>query len=47
MWLLDLNSGYLEEQSVLITAEPSLQPTFFVFQEGFLCVALAVLEHVL
>jgi hypothetical protein len=26
MWLLELNSGPLEEQSVLLTAEPSLQP---------------------
>jgi hypothetical protein len=27
----DLNSGPLEEQSVLLTAEPSLQPDFFHF----------------
>jgi hypothetical protein len=27
----DLNSGPLEEQSVLLTAEPSLQPTFDQF----------------
>ena len=26
-----LNSGPLEEESVLLTAEPSLQPLFFVF----------------
>ena len=37
----ELNS--LEEQSVLLTAEPSLQP-LFVFEVGFFCVALAVLE---
>jgi len=27
----ELNSGPLEEQSVLLTAEPSLQPTYSVF----------------
>jgi hypothetical protein len=27
----DLNSGSLEEQSVLLTAEPSLQPDKFIF----------------
>jgi hypothetical protein len=45
----DLNSGPLEEQSVLLTVEPSLQPHLRVFffsphETGFLCVALAVLE---
>jgi hypothetical protein len=47
----ELNSGPLEEQSVLLTAKPSLQPFLFVclvgfwfFETGFLCVALAVLE---
>jgi hypothetical protein len=35
----DLNSGPSEEQSVLLTTEPSLQP-----KTGFLCVVLAVLE---
>jgi len=29
MWLLGLNSGPLEEQSVLLTAEWSLQPHHF------------------
>jgi hypothetical protein len=27
----ELNSGPLEEQSVLLTNEPSLQPYFFIF----------------
>ena len=52
----ELNSGPLEEQTVLLTSESSLQPqrnTFcfvlfcfvcFVFETGFLCIALAVLE---
>jgi hypothetical protein len=72
----DLNSGPSEEQSVLLTAEPSLLPHFFifllviffiyisnvllfeteflvlffvffclfVFETGFLCIVLAVLE---
>jgi hypothetical protein len=46
----ELNSGPLKEQSVLLTSEPFLQsPKFFfvfvsVFETGFLCVALAVLE---
>jgi hypothetical protein len=31
MWLLVLNSGPLEEQSVLSTAEPSYQLSFFLF----------------
>jgi hypothetical protein len=36
MWLLDLNSGLLEEQSVLLTSEPSLQlkRTFFFLNEA-------------
>jgi hypothetical protein len=34
-----LNSGPLEEQSVLLTSEPSLQPSFF-FKTGFLYVLL-------
>ena len=42
MLLLGMISGPLEEQSVLLTAEPSLQP--FCFETGFLCVTLAVLE---
>ena len=48
----ELNSGPLEKQSVLLTAETSLQPstmaTLFLFvcffETGFLCIALAVLE---
>jgi hypothetical protein len=55
MWLWDLNSGPLEEQSVLLTTEPSIQPPSFlfykdlfiylwIFETGFLCVALAVLD---
>ena len=27
----ELNSGHLEEQSVLLTSEPSLQPAFVLF----------------
>jgi hypothetical protein len=49
----ELNLGPLEEQPVLLTTEPSLQPlTYFCcycllvlfFEAGFFCVALAVLE---
>ena len=40
----DLNSGPSEEQSVLLTTEPSLQPRFGFFEMGFLCVVLTVLE---
>jgi hypothetical protein len=46
----ELNSGPLEEQSALLTTEPSLHPSyhnfffFFFFETGFLCIALAVLE---
>jgi hypothetical protein len=29
MWFWDLNSGPLEEQSVLLKSEPSLQPCFY------------------
>jgi hypothetical protein len=55
----ELNSEPLEEQSVLVTSEPSLQPKrhilffffsfffFWFFEKGFLCVALAVLELIL
>jgi hypothetical protein len=40
-----LNLGPSEEQSVLLTTEPSLQPPLsFFFKIGFLCVALAILE---
>jgi hypothetical protein len=31
MWLWDLNSGPSEEQSVLLTTEPSLQPFNFIY----------------
>jgi hypothetical protein len=52
MWLLGFELRPLEEQSELLTTEPSHQPgTNFVvvvvclfFKTGFLCVALAVLE---
>jgi hypothetical protein len=40
-----LNSGPLEEQSVLLATEPSLQPLLFIFKSWFFCVALAVLKH--
>ena len=41
----DLNSGPLEQQSVLLTTEISPHFFFFFFSEtGFLCVVLAVLE---
>jgi hypothetical protein len=35
-----LNSGPSEEQSVLLTTEPSLQPLVLAFKTGFLCSAL-------
>jgi hypothetical protein len=31
MWLLELNSGRLEEQLVLLIAKPSLQPPGIIF----------------
>jgi hypothetical protein len=34
-WLLELNSGPLEEQSLLLTTEPSLQPQTFFNRELF------------
>jgi hypothetical protein len=34
MWLLELNSGPLEEQSVCLTTEPSLQSFASFFREG-------------
>jgi hypothetical protein len=34
MWLWDLNSGPLEEQSVLLTTEPSHQPLKFFEWDG-------------
>ena len=38
-------SGSLEEQSVLLMAEPSLQHLLLVFETGFLCItALAILD---
>ena len=45
----ELNSDPLQEQSVLLTTEPSLLPlvfgcVFFSPETGFLCVALADLE---
>jgi hypothetical protein len=49
----ELNLGPSEEQSVLLTAEPSLQPhevisfcfvLVWFFETGFLFIALAVLE---
>jgi len=41
----DLNLRPLEEQSVLLTFEPSLQPVCLViFEAGFLSVVLAALE---
>ena len=30
MWLLEIEPGLLEEQSVLLIAEPSLQPLLFL-----------------
>jgi hypothetical protein len=29
----EINSGPLEEQSVLLAAEPSLQPTIYIFKD--------------
>ena len=48
----ELNSGYLEEQPVLLTTEPTLATTIFFFllvcfETRFLCDALAVLEFTL
>jgi hypothetical protein len=40
----ELNSRPLQEQSVLLTTEPTLQP-YFYFETGFLHVTLAVLER--
>ena len=50
----ELNSGLLEEEPLLLTSEPSLQPLVLVllfyclfvcfFKTGFLGIALAVLE---
>ena len=42
----DLNSGPSVEQSVLLTAEPSISPAlvFCFFETGFHYVALAVME---
>jgi hypothetical protein len=35
MWVLDLNPGPLEEQSVFPTAKPSLQPHVLIFSGSF------------
>jgi hypothetical protein len=35
MWLLEFELGLSEEQSVLLTAEPFLQPTFLFLNSGF------------
>jgi hypothetical protein len=47
MWLWDLNSGPLEEQSVLLTTlQPSLQPCFpfftGTFRQGIMSLKLAL-----
>jgi hypothetical protein len=39
----DLNSGPLEEQSVLLPSEPSLQPLVFIFNKGELFIRTLVL----
>ena len=41
-----MNSGPLEEQPVLLTTEPSLQPAFFLFLRQGLYLALAALNSV-
>ena len=41
----DLNSGPLEEQSVLLTAEPSHQPLRFIFN-FYLCVCMFLMSCV-
>ena len=38
----ELNSGPLEEQSVLLIAEPSLQPQAYAFLKGCVCVRVCV-----
>jgi hypothetical protein len=40
MWLWDLNSGPLKEQSALLTTEPSLQPPLHLFLIKILFVCL-------
>ena len=41
----ELNSEPLEEQPVILTPEPSLQPNFRFFESGFHCiVTLAILR---
>jgi hypothetical protein len=49
MWFWDLNSGPSEEQSVLLTTEPSLQPLIFSFKTVFyrvsVCVCLCMHTH--
>ena len=36
MWVLGIELGTLEEQSVLLTAEPSLQPLELIFVQSLL-----------
>jgi hypothetical protein len=38
MWLLELNSGPLEEQSVLLTTEPPPQPKDLEFEASLGCI---------
>ncbi|KAM7326927.1 hypothetical protein ACRRTK_013294 [Alexandromys fortis] len=40
----ELNSGPLEEQSVLLTSEPSLQPLFVILRQDFSVALVPVLE---
>jgi hypothetical protein len=40
----ELNAGPLEEQSVLLTTEPSLQPNSLFFKDKLATYSLAVLE---
>jgi hypothetical protein len=54
MWVLGIEPGPLEEQQMLLTTEPSLQPYYlflfclfvclFVLRHSFSCVVLSGLE---
>jgi hypothetical protein len=43
----DLNSGPLEEQSVLLTTEPSLQPSLMGFYSHLGVSTVALVQHML
>ena len=45
MWLWELNSAMLEEQTVLLTAEPSLQPFLFLVAQTGLALSAMLLPQ--